>query len=843
MAEQQPSSSSETSDEEVEQFSNNLDNMETSDNVLLDSYASSSDSDLDSDIPQRSVYSILKPFHIPGTGGSQTEPEVQFERGPDNEVEVLEEANTAEHTIQTEDAETSLETANQTEGPADKSECLEFHEKQQFSSYPLPLQDSSPKANMAERKQSNSEVFQESLVKPVPPPKPPKPNGNIKGVGQKVFDSKGNESEWTYTGSSAKDMYQDTQFYSKDDKLARSMESPENEGINPADNSEIRFSKNSETKDHQQYYSEETEEIFYIADEITAHATAQNGEDEQTMECGTDEDSRRNHNDIITDSLIADINESSENEVEFKTSLIGMESFAIIDEYDGNDETFSTPKENLSDMDDNENVEKESNYSVLQLDQAKINALQSAANALEAFIENQDNVQRAGSMSTGSSTNGTSFVVIGKGSLHDSQHGYTSISSSLSESELQNTDESYGKTIDTPLDRSDNYLPIKDRIKRFEGIPRDQLCQKDMALANDKSNDGERIEVREKTCFNASGDNGVIESIQQEDENSDTAKEMPTDGQCQNNIQTKDNVQKEASSDNDHNIINIQPPVPKSDIDLQSLESLAQDHKQEETKLSECQPPVPPKSEAVLQSLRSLNQELHLEHDTDLSSLDRHNDSEMIGFAKEENDPNAMQHDTQQHRTEIGYSSMSKYQANPYGSENQGNFSPYTPGYFPGSPPYVYDPETFQRLMKDPQYWLYMNQQFYYQQQFQYMRAYGQGPSMGQDLRTDPIFDEAETTNDIQRESSVPSTVSITANMTDHSFSADEVIVNESLERHDGKQSGCANLDASTTAKLEGADDNSIETQLRPKSSSTLLIAFIAVFHNMLKYDAYSENV
>ena len=633
MAEPPSSSSSESGEEKVDEYSNTFDEEDTQIPAKLNL---SSESDSDTDIPPRSLFSIFKPGHVPGTGSCDpVSVSVHSEsgiKGTDKKDVSLEEIDSL--SADQGDEETKDETETMIDKVAMKLTDQDPDDHSENSVEQIK-QGSTEASQHAETADMNP-VFGQSSTKPTPLPKPVFRVVN----NRKLISDTRQENEEQKT---KKDVCDDIQI--KEDSGTPSTKSPGEEMYN---------------LNRQMHTDKERDENI----EVTG-ITLKSAENLDPEISTVNEDGEDN---IFSKRYVGS------DDSDFKTSLTGVGSFEVLEDSD-REELFSTPKEHLSGCENDELdelVTGNTSNDKLPLDilenpgsLSAINAQETSANSGGTSIEGLENRMKKDKEELNEVDQ--SFVVIGKGSLKDSKHGYKSISSSVSESDLQKSvGNSSTETDNINDDNAGSRLSFTDKLKLFEGD-----------LGDHSHQETKTSECNVKPCKTE-----VVQS-------SDTEA-------------TDTSVEKDSSY--------ISEPNDTND---------------------EFIPTVPPKSAVVmeeLESMRSVNQDADegskLTHVSSARSIDT---SDQFGSdatnrkQEQREDANLNNYATQGTIPSIPHSqSQPDFPANPWAY-----YQPYPMGYSPASLPY-FDAETLKRMSQDPSYSTQlMLYQYMYQQQ---LFRQGQGP-------------------------------------------------------------------------------------------------------------------
>ena len=573
------------------------------------------------------------------------------------------------------------------------------------------------------------------------------------------------------------------------------------------------------TKKHQQSDNANGSEFIKATDAGVADAPmtqTQNIITEQRLDSGMKEAVKMNHTDIITESMIADIVDDCEIKQNTKYEDTGREIIDILKQNDEDIEIFSTPTEHLSEN------EADGDYSDAQMhiEEHEADKLQkNFPNEINPVVQNSELTNPAADTCQFDA----SFVVIGKGTFIGSQYGYKSISSSLSDSDLQNTSESdmRSKADGEKSVDSDKALSVKDRISLFENTShsQEQSHPKDVMLLNSD-------QVQKNETIGADCEDIEVEIKQHISTEIDEKEETSSDDHSLNCMQIEDNtVVNEANSDGSNDVELNQPSTQdQSPQNLAELPSIIGqemvEHPDSEIYTSDVQCSATheqhqdmsntlPTSDRDIQSLesdRSVNEESNLKADKSAGSTEMHDKSEELRFLPETNNPGRLQNNTEQIRPAEGYTSIPSYQ--PYQMfGNPANILPFNPT----NQPIFYDPEALQRMTADPQFMQYVLnwQQFY---QAQYMAPGVQSPSIGQETDTAPNISRTDQNEGTQMSSSRPS-LQKEADGETHSVKD----LQETRGKYEENQLGSA-------PNLQKADEFVVETSLHLKRSSKHLI-------------------
>ena len=574
------------------------------------------------------------------------------------------------------------------------------------------------------------------------------------------------------------------------------------------------------TKKHQQSDNAKESEFIEITDAGVADAPmtqTQNIITEQKLDSGMKEAVKMNHTDIITESMIADIVDDCEIKQNTKYEDTGRDIIDILKQNDEDIEIFSTPTEHLSEN------EADGDYSDAQMhiEEHEADKLQkNFPNEINPVVQNFELTDPAAETCQFDA----SFVVIGKGSFRGSQYGYKSISSSLSDSDLQNTSESdmRSKAVGDESVDSDKALSVKDRISLFENTSQEKSHPKDVMLLNED-------QVQKDETIGADCEDIEVEIKQHISTEKVEKEETSSDYHSLNYMQIEDNtVVNEAQSDGSNDVELIQPSTQDQDQSPQNLAELPSiigqemvEHPGSDIFTSDVQPSATheqhqgmgntlPTSERDIQSLesdRSVNEEPNLKADKSAGSTEMHDKSEELRFMPETNNPGRLQNNTEQIRPAEGYTLMPNYQPYQQMFGNPSNILPFNPT----NQPILYDPEALQRMTADPQFMQYVLnwQQFYHAQ---YMAPGMQSPSIGQETGTAPNISRPDQNEGTKMSSSHPS-LQKDAGGEPHPVND----LQETREKYEENQFGSA-------PKLQKADEIVVETSFHLKRSSKNLI-------------------
>ena len=654
MAEPPISSSSESEDEHDEPYTpfRNEMNDDAEDVTGADILNNPpSDSESDTEVEPHSVYNIMKPFHIPGTSSgigtpSNAAPESGLtSQGSEFSIidNVTESVECSENlTVETEETDDKILMDDTDVGPsltmnyeADKETNVTDESKEEHDEQIEAVKEDDKGAD-AKTEQGNRK----------PPPPPPKPVFKVVDNRKLTLSSE----RQTIISSENVDTYKDSD--AEDDMETDSDKQFEKE----------TFNKSSEAYDNMSGGEEVKEDLKMKEAELPEQAGEDGQNDEEHLEDSSEKDV-----DIITDSMVTDITNKDESEIQ--TYLVGMESFAIVGVNEEDDDGFSTPKEQMSDVEEEKSETKQ--------EPAPVTPDYEPA-------------------STSSSSSGfdKSFVVIGKGTFKDSRHGYNSISSSVSESELIKSGERFESEDENKekgnSEKSESILPFRDRLKLFEEVSKEQPV-KTMKKTVETTNDIAKHD-RNSPVSDGNEEREQRETIHKEDNTEET------------NLTSLD------SEDVDPASVNIAEEMV-----------LERD--------SEDRPPVPPKSDAVLESLRSIPQESYTTQE-DHRFSDRVSDPQdrFHTHSGSESDIHKVEQGQQRmegltegmrdHSAMPGSASMPHSQSDPTFPNQWGYFPQYPPGYYAGNQPLSINPEMYQRMMSDPMYMQFVQyQQYMFQQQ------------------------------------------------------------------------------------------------------------------------------
>ena len=715
MEDNSPSTASDTSDDEGDKLPSTFDKAGTNNTDAM-AFSSSSDSDLDN--PPKSVYNILKPYHIPR----------KYREAEGKEI--------AEH----EDGPDSSETALEKSGDTCSQDNFEFRD----------------------------------------------------------VDTRGDQLESIVPAPDA-------------DTCKQSVTAVTDE----LDEDNIR-------EKHQQSDNAKGSEFIKITDAGVADAQmtqTQNIITEQRLDSGMKEAVKMNHTDIITESMIADIVDDCEIKQNTKSDDTGKEIIDILYKNDEDIEIFSTPTEHLSEN------EADGDYSDAQMhiEEHEADKLQkNFPNEINPVVQNSELTDPAADTCQFDA----SFVVIGKGTFIGSQYGYKSISSSLSDSDLQNTSESdmRSKADGEKSVDSDKALSVKDRISLFENTShsQEQSHPKDVMLLNSD-------QVQKNETIGADCEDIEVEIKQHISTEIDEKEETSSDDHSLNCMQIEDNtVVNEAKSDDSNDVELNQPSTqdqspqnlaelpsiigqemvehPDSDIFTSDVQCSAT-HEQHQGMSNTL--PTPDRDIQSLESDRSVNEESNLKADKSASSTEMHDKSEELRYLPETNNPDRLQNSTEQIRPAEGYTLMPNYQPYQQMFGNPSNILPFNPT----NQPILYDPEALQRMTADPQFMQYvLNWHKFHQAQAQYMAPGMQSPSIGQETDTAPNISRTDQNEGTQMSSSYPS---LQKDTDDETHSVNDL--QETRGKYEENQLGSA-------PKLQKADEIVVETSVRLKRSSKHLI-------------------
>ena len=574
------------------------------------------------------------------------------------------------------------------------------------------------------------------------------------------------------------------------------------------------------TEKHQQSDNARGSEYIKVTDAGVADpqmTQTQNITTKQRLDSGMKEAVKMNHTDIITESMIADIVDDCEIKQNTKSDNTGREIIDILYKNDEDIEIFSTPTENLSEN------EADGDYSDAQMhiEEHEADKLQkNFPNEINPVIKNLEPNNPAADTCQFDA----SFVVIGKGTFIGSQYGYKSISSSLSDSDLQNTSESdmRSKADGEKSVDSDKALSVKDRISLFENTSQEKSHPKDVMLLN-------RDQVQKIETIGADCEDIEVEIKQHISTEIDEKEETSSDDHSLNYMQIEDNtVVNEAKSDVSNDVELNQPSTQDQDQSPQNLAELPSiigqetvQHPDSDKNTSDVQclathekhqgmSSTLPTTDRDIQSLesdRSVNEEPSLKADKSAGSTEMQDQSEEQRYLPETNNPGRLQNNTEQIRPAEGYTLMPNYQPYQQMFGNPSNILQFNPT----NQPILYDPEALQRMTADPQFMQYVLnwQQFY---QAQYMAPGMQSPSIGQETDTAPNISRTDQNEGTQMSSSRPS-LKKDADGDTHSVNE----LQETREKYEENQLGSA-------PKLQKTDEIVVETSLRLKRSSKHLI-------------------
>ena len=698
MADPPCSSSSESEDEQNRQFSNDFDDDEdaTGADIL---HHPPSDSESDTEVEPHSIYNIMKPFHIPGmSSGITTSSDAAPQSGLDSQLsefsiidKVAQSVESPESQVgETEETDDKIVMEDTDVGPSLTID-LEVQEIPNLADQSTEEHNEKIETMKGDHLDKDANAEQTDM-KPQPPPKP-------------VFKVANNRA---------------LIFSIRENSESQSIISTENVDTNKEIDAKVDMETDSDEECEKETFSKSSE-AYNMSDDDAAKehliVTEAESTEQQTEDGQIDnehiKDQPENETDIITDSMVADI--TYKDEVDLRTSLTGMESFAVVGINEEDEDEFGTPKEHMSDV---EELEEGKSPDPVTPDYEPTSATSSSS----GFDK--------------------SFVVIGTGSFKDSGHGYKSISSSISENELTKSGERFPSENENceegESDKSDSTLPLRDRIKLFEEASKEK--------PNKTVKKMEETNVTDRNSpTKDSGEEREQMEIFHEQESTEDIKLTSHDSEDARSSGI--NVAEEIITERD---VDDQPPVPpKSDAVLESLRSIHQElySTHEEQRFSE--------------RVSETQERFH----TYKSESDIHS---------EEQETQRMDCATGQ-STVQGPASMPHSQSNPVFTSNQwGYFQQYSPGYYAGNQPYSYDPEMYQRLANDPYFIQLMQYQQYMLQQQMFP---GQVPNVNQSANFANDSDSYHTasTETLQGQAYGPEPRSVPTVTTQQRFQAENI--------------------------------------------------------------------
>ena len=681
MAEPQISSSSESEDEQDQpytHFTNEMDH-DTEDQIDADILNHPpSDSDTDTEVEPRSVYNIMKPFHIPGTGSSV---EMSGDAAPqsgllsqgsefsiiDNITESVESSENQTGETETEETDDKILMEGTDVGP---SLTIDLEAQETVNEKHTKNNDEQIKVEKGDDDDADVETKQKERTPPQPPPKPV-----YKVVDNRKLIPKSENPQAEKQKGDANESYEhktdtdnETYMYAKSHTETDSNEECEKEMFSQSLEENCSMSGDEEVEKHFIIKVEETD--------LTGQIEEAEQNDNEHLIGQTEKVA-----DIITDSMLRDITMKKE---ELETCFVGMESFVNVSNgfstprkqvSEADDEEFSTPKEHMSDA-ERETPEPKQEPEPLTPDCEPTSA-----------------------------SSDRSFVVIGKGSFRDSGRGYKSISSSISESELTKSGEGFpnedGSQEKGEADESEHIPSFKDRIKLFEEASKEQP-----------------VKTVNKTVDTTNVISGS-DRISPVNDGSEKGERRETDSE-------EEYVEKIKPSSDDHE--DIDPESVNIEVEMVP-ESAADDR-----------PPVPPKSDAVLESLRMNYESNTTQEDRRFPEkvsetqerIHTHSgsDSDIHRVEQEQQRMSGMTEGMRDPTTGQGSASMPHSQSDPMFPQNQYGYYPQDfPGYYARNPAFSMDSETYQRMMNDPMYMQFIQYQQYMFQQQMFAR---QNPNVNQ---------------------------------------------------------------------------------------------------------------